>query len=68
LYGQFLPPSGPEHNDPMIGTITAELADTTGGCRIFAGSEHISRLFIDDRKPVRGFAAVIKNYKWSHCK
>jgi hypothetical protein len=50
----------------MVGTIANKPGCSIQCIRIFTGSKNIPCRPIDDRKPVRRYTAIIKNYKRIH--
>ena len=61
-----LPPPRSAQDNAMSGAIPDQYAGAPGCIRVVAASKNIPRLFIDDRKPVKRSAAIVKNDERFH--
>lgn len=61
-----LPPSRSVQGNTMSGAIPDQYAGAPGCIGVVTASKNIPRLFIDDRKPVKGSTAIVKDYERFH--
>src|SRR5258708_674721 len=64
--GQSLSPSGAIQGNAMSGAVADQHTGPTGRVGVVTTSENITCLFVDDREPVKGFAAIVKDYERFH--